>query len=529
MLPILRYTLFAVLIGLQALTMIGVLASARNNAESVTREHARIVMQHLSDNAANNTRRFLAPAERSVRLTQQLIEQGVLETQNPGRLEQYFLAQLRSNPQMAGMYLAKPDGEFLFVKRQNDGFLTKTIRVAGERSVELVGRDTNLVLRSRTLDPADRYDPRTRPWFKTAVRSSQPIWTGPYVFFTSKTPGITTAVSIKKPDGSLRGVVGADIEITGLSEFLGHVPISKNGAAFIMDLEGQAISFPGIENALRQNPTARALPMLTAVGGGEVHDLLETYHQHPTNTHQLLEYTIDRTKKYGMMTPFSIGGGTPWMIGVHAPADDFTGTIQSYDQALVLNVLGIGLLACLLAVPIAFGLTRPLNVLHHQATIDPLTGLLNRAEFMQRAKTMLETARKHNQPITVAMLDLDGFKAVNDRYGHPIGDAVLTAASQRIQTAVRERDLVGRIGGDEFALVLPGMTAKEATVLIERVRAIINHEPIISSAGHHMIDATVGVAFVSDDSSIEDVLGLADQALLRGKDAGKSRSLVYAI
>jgi diguanylate cyclase (GGDEF)-like protein len=528
MLPVIRYTLFAVLIGLQALTMIGVLASARNNAESVTREHARVVMQHLSDNAASNTRRFLAPAERAAQLTRQLIEQGVLETQNPERLEQYFLAQLQSNPQMAGIYLARPDGQFLFVKRQQDGFLTKTIRVQGGRTVALVGRDTKLALSSRATDPTDHYDPRTRPWYAEAVRTDKPIWTGPYVFFTSKTPGITTAISVKNPNGALLGVVGVDVEISGLSEFLEKIHISKNGAAFIMDHDGKAISFTGIEDALRQSPSTRTLPMLATVGG-EVSDLLETYHQNPTNTHELLEFNVGQAKKYGMMTPFSIAQGTTWMIGVHAPADDFTGTIQSYDHALVLKVLGIGLLTCLLAVPIVFGLTRPLNVLHRQATVDHLTGLLNRAEFMRRAKTMLATAHKQHQPITVAMLDLDGFKTVNDRYGHPAGDEVLSVVSQRILCAVRERDLVGRIGGDEFAMVLPGLTTKEAAILIGRVRAAISHEPIKSSFGQHTIDATVGIAFVGDDLNIEAVLGRADQALLRGKDAGKSRALVHAI
>jgi diguanylate cyclase (GGDEF)-like protein len=469
MLPIIRYTLFAVLIGLQALTMIGVLASARNNAESVTREHARVVMQHLSDNAASNTRRFLAPAERAAQLTRQLIQQGVLETQNPERLEQYFLAQLQSNPQMAGIYLARPDGQFLFVKRQQDGFLTKTIRVQGAHTVELIGRDAKLMLRSRTIDPTDHYDPRARPWYVDAVQSTAPIWTGPYVFFTSKTPGITTAISVKNPSGALLGVVGVDVEISGLSEFLEKIHISKNGAAFIMDHDGKAISFTGIEDALRQSPSTRTLPMLATVGG-EVSDLLETYHRDPTNTHELLEFGVGQDKKYGMMTPFSIAQGTTWMIGVHAPADDFTGTIQAYDHALVLKVLGIGLLTCLLAVPIVFGLTRPLNVLHRQATVDHLTGLLNRAEFMRRAKTMLATAHKQHQPITVAMLDLDGFKTVNDRYGHPAGDEVLSVVSQRILCAVRDRDLVGRIGGDEFAMVLPGLTTKEAAILISRSR-----------------------------------------------------------
>ena len=528
MLPIIRYTLFAVLIAAQVLTVIGVLSSARINAESVMHEHARVVMQNRGENAIDNTRRFLVPAERSAQLTRQLISQGVLPTETTDSLERYFLAQLENNSQLAGIYLARPDGQFLMVKRQKDGFLTKTIRTSATRSVELVNRDAGLKLISRTTDPSDRYDPRTRPWYKDALGAHKLIWTGPYVFFTSRTPGITTAVPVQRPDGSVSGVVGVDIEISGLSEFMEHVLISKHGAALIMDHQGRAISVPGLESALQKTGQASALPLVSSIGNDEVRALLEQPAP-AQGKNDLLAFNVGRTPTYGMLIPFKVGDDMTWKIGIHAPAEDFNGTIDAFDRTLVLNVLGIGLLTCLLAVPIAFGLTRPLNALHRQATVDQLTGLLNRPEFLLQAERLIHQARKQGQPVTVALLDLDGFKAVNDCHGHKAGDEVLTLVAQRIRAAVRDHDLVGRIGGDEFALVMPGFGAAEALILSERVRASIGLQPINSRSGQHLLGATIGIATVLDDSGIAQILEQADRALLRGKGSGKNRSLTYAM
>jgi diguanylate cyclase (GGDEF)-like protein len=527
MLPWLRYILIAVLLVIQLLTLIGVLASSRANTEGVLRDHARVVMHHLIESAAENSLRFVQPAERSAQLTMRMLQEGVFDLNDNAKLERYFLAQLQSQDQLNGMYLAKPNGEFLFVKRDANGFLTKDIRLAGGRVVRLTSRDRNLKQIVQKTDLMDRFDPRTRPWYLEASKAKQQIWTGPYVFFTSKKPGVTSAIPIQSTNGRLLGVVGIDVEITKLSDFIERIPISEHGQAFIMDQSGSAVSFPNLAQILLEESKKTdqpALPKIENIGNEAVQTLIKRSNLTALGSNRnFFEFEAGKTLEYGMLSPFSIGYGTKWLIGLHAPVSDFTGEINARASRYIWQVVGISLLTWLLAIPLAFRITKPLSTLMRQASVDSLTGLLNRAEFIKRANAQIQVSRRNRQPVTVALLDLDGFKGVNDFWGHQAGDEVLTIAAHRISNSLRASDLIGRLGGDEFAMLLPGVSPKEASHFLERVRAAIYDAPIVSSAGEHYLGATIGVAFVTDESNIETVIAKADTMLLSGKSAGKNQ------
>ncbi len=527
MLPWLRYILIAVLLIVQLLTLIGVLASSRANTEGVLRDHARVVMHHLVESAAENSLRFVQPAERSAQLTSRMLREGVFDLNDNARLERYFLSQLQSQDQLNGMYLAKPNGEFLFVKRDANGFLTKDIRVTGGRVVRLTSRASNLKQIVQKTDLMDTYDPRTRPWYKGVLQAKQQIWTGPYVFFTSKKPGVTSAAPVLSADGKLLGVVGVDVEITKLSEFIERIPISEHGQAFIMDENGMAVSFPKLAQLLLEESKKTdqpALPKVESIGNDAVQALIGRSNLARLNSNRnFFEFKVGSTLEYGMLSPFSIGAGTKWLIGLHAPVSDFTGEINARANRYIWQVVGISLLTWLLAIPLAFRITKPLSTLMRQASVDSLTGLLNRSEFIKRANAQMLSSRKNQQPVTVALLDLDGFKGVNDFWGHKAGDEVLTIAAQRISNSLRASDLIGRLGGDEFVILLPGISPKEARGFLERVRAAIYNTPIVSSAGEHQLGATIGVAFVEGETSVEAVIAKADTMLLSGKSAGKNQ------
>ena len=111
------------------------------------------------------------------------------------------------------------------------------------------------------------------------------------------------------------------------------------------------------------------------------------------------------------------------------------------------------------------------RALREQAVTDSLTGLSNRRYLETRLREEAGRARRHGAPFTLLMLDLDNFKAYNDREGHPAGDALLTAAARVVRTAARDTDLVSRYGGDEFAVVSPDTRVEEALLLAERIRA----------------------------------------------------------
>ncbi|HAD85725.1 MAG TPA: hypothetical protein DCG48_00035 [Rhodospirillaceae bacterium] len=159
------------------------------------------------------------------------------------------------------------------------------------------------------------------------------------------------------------------------------------------------------------------------------------------------------------------------------------------------------------------------------ATTDDLTGAKNRRHFMERAELEVHRLRRHRVPFSVALLDLDHFKQVNDTHGHQAGDEVLKEAVQRWQKGRRPFDTLGRIGGEEFAILLPGADADAAMIVAERLRAVIDDAPFDTIDGEIDVTVSIGVAEAEDaDNTIEGTLGRADAALYHSKHAGRNRA-----
>lgn len=160
--------------------------------------------------------------------------------------------------------------------------------------------------------------------------------------------------------------------------------------------------------------------------------------------------------------------------------------------------------------------------LRRLALTDSLTGLSNRRHFFDRGAQELRRAARYDRPLAMLMLDIDHFKAVNDRYGHEAGDTVLRDLAQRLRGALRDSDLVGRIGGEEFAALLPETTAEEAVVLAERLRAAVAEAPLGPGLA---ITASLGVAAAvpAEEEGVDPVLRRADAALYRAKAAGRNQ------
>jgi len=158
------------------------------------------------------------------------------------------------------------------------------------------------------------------------------------------------------------------------------------------------------------------------------------------------------------------------------------------------------------------------------ATTDSLTGALNRHEFMRRAQEELSRARRYGHPLTVLMLDLDHFKRINDTYGHSVGDDALRTLTEACRECLRETDLFGRLGGEEFSAVLTETEAWAGEKAAERLRRALAEAPIETRNGPTTITASIGLStMTAADESIEDVLNRADKALYMAKDRGRNR------
>lgn len=159
----------------------------------------------------------------------------------------------------------------------------------------------------------------------------------------------------------------------------------------------------------------------------------------------------------------------------------------------------------------------------HAATTDPLTGLLNRRAFMDGARSLCASQARRREPVTIMMFDLDHFKSINDRFGHAVGDDVLRVFAGVAGSSMRATDVVGRLGGEEFAAILPG-DMEVARKVAERVRA--NFETAGAVVGEHTIGGTVSIGAATGQAPVIDIDALinrADEALYKAKHNGRNR------
>ena len=169
------------------------------------------------------------------------------------------------------------------------------------------------------------------------------------------------------------------------------------------------------------------------------------------------------------------------------------------------------------------------RMVERQAMVDSLTGLANRRSLEESLRSELARALRFGDSVCVVLADLDDFKQVNDQHGHPAGDEVLKAFAGALRKTVRESDVAGRWGGEEFALVLPGTDAAGGARLAERARlAIEGHEVKMPNGELCTVTASFGVASFPESHELGEILAAADSALYAAKGQGKNRVVVSA-
>jgi diguanylate cyclase (GGDEF)-like protein len=173
---------------------------------------------------------------------------------------------------------------------------------------------------------------------------------------------------------------------------------------------------------------------------------------------------------------------------------------------------------------------RQLNAqLERLAMTDELTGLANRRAFFQRGLQEVMMARRYQTALSLVMLDIDHFKAINDTYGHHLGDKVLQFVAETMQRIIREVDKLARLGGEEFAILLPNTGLIEATRLAERLRAACAIETPVIEGQRIPVTISLGVAdYTAESKDIDDLLKKADAAMYRAKNQGRNQVVAHS-
>jgi diguanylate cyclase (GGDEF)-like protein/PAS domain S-box-containing protein len=165
------------------------------------------------------------------------------------------------------------------------------------------------------------------------------------------------------------------------------------------------------------------------------------------------------------------------------------------------------------------------RALQRLATTDSLTGISNRRDFMEKALQAFQLAQRYQQTLALLMLDLDHFKSINDRHGHTAGDEALVNFAHMVKSLLRESDLFGRLGGEEFCVVMQSARSQEAKLLAQRIRDHLENFVFQDVAGQDFrVTVSIGITFNrTEDKHIQKLIERADKALYQAKRDGRNR------
>jgi hypothetical protein len=344
----------------------------RSELSALTRQRAQeAVLQSIGA-----TEDYFKPAEMAVEAGQLLLSDHILGLDKPDPLERYFFGQLRLRPLLQGLYLGNPAGEFFYVMRSNEkvegGTRTKVIRNGPlGREVELTWRRPDYAIVKSERDPEDTYDPRARGWYRSAVERRGRAWTEPYIFFTSRQPGITLASAIIGKDGAVEAVLGVDIEINEISGFLARTSLLRGGSVYISTSEGKVIAHSnarvvlpdsaGGDNALRFR-TISELPGIEGTAGKRLSEL--------TGTRSASVWEAEADGQHYLVAVGQMSNiDWPWQLVVTVPTSRQLEP-ASESTVILIGVIGLAtLLACAIGYAMSRAIGAPVTQLHTNAQL----------------------------------------------------------------------------------------------------------------------------------------------------------------
>lgn len=510
------------LLAVQALTLGLFAISTWRSNETQSQEFVDQAVSAASIAAADQIQKLVVDFEAAVNLSAQLADEGVIPGDIDRKTERYLLRQLATHPGISGAYLGMGNGQFLMASRDTTkpGFVyrVKRIQTVGKRTVTQRWLNANMQVGLTEEVANDTYDPRERPWYQAATTSAGLIWTDPYIFFTSRQPGLTVATETSDLRGVKR-VIGMDFGIENLGEFARQIRVGPSGSTLIMAGDGSVIAAPGLDDRITEDSDGKpVLPHLDAFPA-PIPALAAPMKEAKVGAVQSISEVGSGSGRTAVaVTKVPVGTGV-WSVALYGPANEFASDATQTGRRGLVKIILLGVVALCLAMILAAALTRPLGGLALSAASDGLTGLSNRRELESVGGMLFQRAQAGARMLSVAIVDVDKFKEINDTHGHLVGDDVLRTIADALSGAVRRDDVVGRFAGDEFVIVMPDAGGPEAQAVASRALQAVREFPLSTR-----VTASAGVATLTKDhTTFSDLLAASDRALYRAKQLGRDR------
>lgn len=401
------------------------------------------------------------------------------------------------------------------------------------------------------------FDPRERSWYQKGKEARKHTWTSIYLDFGSKDLVVTRARNVIDELGEIGGVVATDLFLSGLSEFVKKLEIGQSATAFIVEPNGELIAASSVDNVIKDDDGS-----INRVSAYDSGDLL--INQAWTNLRPMLgdldllndnvsifEFNDEQNHVINVaIKHIKDDAGLDWFAVVATPKRVLLANV--YENTFYFVIIGtFATLFTLFVGMILIGrvsndvavlsmavkntgksqvdlstqalkqdeigtLARNFIDMKRVMFTDNLTGLANRAAFDLKMSNIFQQCREDKKPFAVLFMDLNGFKPINDTYGHDMGDLVLSEVSARLQSVLRKNDMLARIGGDEFIAVISEFDSEQdIQVIVKKLNNVLN-KPLISlkniTPKDVFVSTSVGVAIYPED-------GLDSETLVKCADS----------
>ncbi len=321
------------------------------------------LVKKITDSVMDATINYLRPAQIYSEITANVMAHAPEDLSTAPHLDRYLMGVVRSRPHISLAYYGTDQGDFLAAVRlrPEDPVMTRLINRHADPAV-IIERiyDDRFTAIKETHSTEVVYDPRQRPWYKGCKQTGETYWTDLYVFSSTGKLGVTAAAPVKGREGTLRGVVGTDITLEGLSTFLKRTTISKGGTIFIMTRKGQLVAFPDPDRMVRLEGGK-----IVSVQAYELNDrrINDAVHHLENTGESMFTIEVEHQRIMAFFTPFPKDFGKDWLIAVIAPEDDFVGPVKATHTKTLIMSGFILLLAVGCGFLFARNLSRPIEAL----------------------------------------------------------------------------------------------------------------------------------------------------------------------